>query len=239
MSESSGEALITEGCSRLSSAKQNGLKVNIKETARDLGISYGTLRNRFLNLCKTREEAHTEQQFLSPPQENTLVRWLRYLGRSARPVSKQGIRTRAQTLHPENTMPSRNWVQLFLNRHPDITLSSATGLDPKRAKAFNEPVVNRFFDKLTKLVEEYDIPDENIYNMDEKGCQRGGGKKGSQRKYVYSRKQRARYKQRSANLELITVLETVCADGEALKPCFVFPGASFCPEWFDDNPEVV
>lgn len=128
---------------------------------------------------------------------------------------------------------------MFLNQNPDITLSSATGLDPKQAMAFNEPVVNCFFDELTKLVEEYDIPAENVYNMDEKGCQWDGGKKGSQHKYVYSRKQLARYKHCSANLELITVLETVCANGEALKPCFVFPGASFCPEWFDNDPEVM
>ena len=80
--------------------------------------------------------ASTEQQLLSPAQENTLVQWLCYLGilgRSACPVCKQGIRTRAQTLHPKNKMPSHNWVQLFLNQHPDITLSLATGLDPKQA----------------------------------------------------------------------------------------------------------
>ena len=235
------EALLTGGCRCLSHKVQNGVKINIKQTAHDLGIlhAYTTLRNRFLNLHKTRQEAHTEQQFLSPAQESTLVRWLRYLGRSARPVCKQGIRARAQQLHPDNKMPSRNWVQLFLDRHPKIVLSSATGLDPKRARAFNEPVVNRFFNELTKLVEEFDIPAENIYNMDEKGCGRGGGKKSSQRKYVYSKKQQAWYKQHSANLELITVLKTVCADGDTLKPCFVFPGTSFCPEWFDSDPEVV
>ena len=58
-------------------------------------------------------------------------------------------------------------------------LSSASGLDPKHAKAFNRPVVNRYFDELTELVESLDIPIENIYNMDEKECQRGGGKKSS------------------------------------------------------------
>ena len=58
-------------------------------------------------------------------------------------------------------------------------LSSASGLDPKRAKAFNRPVVNRYFDELKELVESHGIPIKNIYNMNEKGCQRGGGKKTS------------------------------------------------------------
>ncbi|KAJ7847894.1 hypothetical protein B0H14DRAFT_2356942, partial [Mycena olivaceomarginata] len=55
--------------------------------------------------------------------------------------------------------------------------------DPKRAKAFNQPVVDRFFDTLAELVEKHKIPSENIYNMDEKGVQRGGGKKASRCKY--------------------------------------------------------
>jgi hypothetical protein len=105
--------------------------------------------------------------------------------------------------------------------------------------AFNRPVVNRYFDELKELVESHGIPIENIYNMDEKGCQRGGGKKTSRRKYLYSRRQRAKYKHRSANLELITIIEAICADGTGLKPGFVFPGASFSPEWFDCHSDIV
>ena len=130
-----------------------------------------------------------------------------------------------------------------LARTRDRYLEARRALNPRttQVESSHDPLYrdNRFFNELTKLVEEFDVPAENIYNMDEKGCQRGGGKKSSRRKYVYSKKQQARYKQRSANLELITVLETVCADGDTLKPCFVFPGTSFCPEWFDSDPEVV
>jgi hypothetical protein len=76
----------------------------------------------------------------------------------------------AQQLHPNNKKPSPNWIYSFLRCHPDIVLSSSSGLDPKQAKAFNKPVVNRFFDELSKIIEEKGIPMENIYNMDEKGC---------------------------------------------------------------------
>ncbi|KAJ7787300.1 hypothetical protein B0H14DRAFT_2399676, partial [Mycena olivaceomarginata] len=47
------------------------------------------------------------------------------------------------------------------------------GLDPKRAKAFNGPVVGRFFDKLTKTINEHEIPIENVYNMDERSWEEG------------------------------------------------------------------
>ena len=75
--------------------------------------------------------------------------------------------------------------------------------------------------------------------MDEKGCQRGGGKKGCCRRYLYNWEQRARYKHHSGNLELITIIEAICADETDLKPGFVFSGSSFSPEWFDNDPDIV
>lgn len=104
-------------------AKKNGLKINIKQTAADLCIPYLTLCNWFLNLIKLRHEAHAEQQFHSEGNEQTLIQWLSYLGASLHPVSKEGIRAHAQSLHPENKKPSHTWVQLFLGCHPEILIS--------------------------------------------------------------------------------------------------------------------
>jgi len=75
-------------------------------------------------------------------------------------------------------------------------------------------------------MKENKIPWENVYNMDEKGIQLGGGRKGNGRKYFYSREDRGSYKIRSADLELVTVIESCCADGTAFMPGFVFPGKS-------------
>jgi hypothetical protein len=233
------EELVKEGCRLLTLEKRNGGKINIKNTAALLGIPYSTLYARFRNIHKSHDEASTQKQFLSPSLEDVLIKWITHLGSTGRPLCKRTIRTRAQHLHPENKKPSRNWVYSFLQRHTDIVLSTASGLDPKRAKAFNRPVVNRYFDELTELAEALGIPIENIYNMDEKECQRGGGKRSSRRKYLYSRRQRVKYKHRSANLELITIIEAICADGTELKPGFVFPGLSFCPEWFQKHPDIV
>lgn len=74
--------------------------------------------------------------------------------------------------------------------------------------------------------------------MDEKGCQHGGGRKESGRKYFVPRSQRPRYRQCSANLELVTVIECVCADGTFLLPGFVFSGKEFSPEWFEVDPKI-
>ncbi len=126
----------------------------------------------------------------------------------------------------------------FLGRHPSIRLGKPSSLDPKRSKAFNQPVVERYFEMLKRLVDEKEIPIENVYNMDEKGCQCGGGKKVSSRKFFIPRHRRPYYWKRSANLELITIIECVSADGTSLWPGFVFPGQGFHPAWFEVHDEI-
>lgn len=81
-------------------------------------------------------------------------------------------------------------------------------------------------------MKEHDIPVENIYNMDEKGCQLGGGRKGRRRKYLFGRRSKARYRVRDGNLELVTIVETVCADGTPLKPYLIFKGVNVMKAWF-------
>ncbi|KAG2084373.1 uncharacterized protein F5147DRAFT_797523, partial [Suillus discolor] len=63
----------------------------------------------------------------------------------------------------------------FLHRHPSIKLGRPSGLDPKRGQCFNKTTVEDHFKLLREIMEELGIPWENVYNMDEKGCQRGGG----------------------------------------------------------------
>ena len=72
----------------------------------------------------------------------------------------------------------------------------------------------------------------NLYNMDEKGAQMGGGRKSTGIKYFHSRHARTRYKKRSDDLELVTIIECVSADGEALDPSFIFNGKNFDMDWF-------
>ena len=73
--------------------------------------------------------------------------------------------------------PSKGWIRSFLLWWPEIKLGNPSGLDPKCAQAFNQPVVGRYFKQLDDLVKKYDIPMEHLYNMDEKGVnEKGAGK---------------------------------------------------------------
>ena len=113
------------------------------------------------------------------------------------------------------------------------TSGKPSGPDPKHTQAFNKPTVHKHFDLLLKIICKYDIPIENVYNMDEKGCQRGGGCKNSNQKYFIHRSHWPKYRVHSGNLKLVTIIECVCADGTYLLPGFVFSGKEFAQEWFE------
>lgn len=232
------ESVIQEGCRLLAAHQPPRYSAVHQDLERRYGINvpYHTLRNRFLGKSKAPEDAHANQQFLSPEQERVLADWLQHLGDTGHPLDKRSIREAARAI--AGKLPSRGWVRLFCARHPNIVMGKGSSLDPKRAQAFNRPVVTRHFELLKKIMEEHGIPWENVYNMDEKGCQRGS-RKGSNRKHFFARNKRPKYKIRSGNLELVTIIECVCADGSSLLPGFVFPGnGNYCPEWFTVDPKI-
>ena len=73
--------------------------------------------------------------------------------------------------------------------------------------------------------------------MNEKSIQLGGGRKGRFRKYLFGKKrdQKHHVRLQNENLQLMTVVECICADETILPPGFVLEEKQgFCPEWFED-----
>ncbi|KAH9913220.1 hypothetical protein B0H21DRAFT_713963 [Amylocystis lapponica] len=82
--------------------------------------------------------------------------------------------------------PGKNWHWKFEKRHLSLIRAKPTGLDPKRAQNFNKSNVMDFFGKLKELSDSFDgIPPQNLWNMDEKGIQMGGGRKRKGNKFYY------------------------------------------------------
>jgi len=232
------EKLIQEACTQLHAQAKPNISNVIREIKAHTGVTlpYHTVRRRFHGKHLPPRQAHVSQQLLSPEAEKVLVDWITFLSDTGHPLSKRTIWKKAEALCGKK--PSKTWILYFLQRHTEVKLGKPSGLDPKRAQAFNKPTVHKHFDLLLKIIHRYEIPVENVYNMDEKGCQRGGGRKNSNRKYFVHRSRRPQYRARSGNLELITIIECVCADGTYLLPGFVFSGKEFSREWFEVDPGI-
>ena len=157
--------------------------------------------------------------------------WCQHLGLLGQPLDSRTIGPYVRDI--SGALPGNGWVKRFLARHKEVLRHCrSSALDPKRARSFNYPVVQDYFEKLQAVIMTHDIPVENIYNMDEKGCQLGGGRKGRRKKYLFGRQNRDRYRVHDGNLELITVVECVSADGFALKPYIIFKGKQLRADWY-------
>ena len=107
-------------------------------------------------------------------------------------------------------------------------------MDPKRARCFNFPTVDAYFKRLQGIIDEHQIPWENIYNLDEIGIQLGGGRKNTGELYLFPMDDKTRYKIKSDDLELTSILECICGDGTApVKPAIAFSGVKMCKQWFE------
>ena len=243
--ETALEAKLTQACDAL----DNGSCKTIRVAAKQFEVSYHTLRRRYKKLTVPRSRAHKNQQLLTDAQEETMCHWIKYMALTGHPFSHRSLRMKAGELTEKlkekaketGTVPmaSRKWMKDFLARHPDINPGRPTGLDPKRARMFNFTVVNHHFKLLDDFLKAHDIPWENVYNMDEKGVQLGGGRKGDNTKYLYARSSKVRIKIQSASLELVTVIECVCADGSNLRPGIVFSGKDVLREEYFEEEDIL
>ena len=146
---------------------KNGLQ--IKASAFKWAIPVQTLRDRLSGKSKPRNQAHGSQQLLSPAEEEVLVLWVVHWTEKARPVSIGRIQRIARDIC--GTRPGVNWVRRFLARTPHLKLGKPSGLDPKRAQAFNKTTVDDHNRAVARMFSEGHVKSKNVYNMDEKGIQ--------------------------------------------------------------------
>ena len=207
-------------------------------------VPYFTLRRRIQGLTQPCRKAHAEQQLLTDAEEKTLVEWIQYLALTGHPLNKRTIRPKIQAIlaakgirNIDDKYPSKTWIRKFMKRHAsELKGSRGCGLDPKQAQAFNYTTVHTYFTLVKATIDKHKIPWQNVYNMDEKGIQMGGGRKGTRTKYFFSCDDKMKYKLQSDNLQLVMIIEAICADGTAeIGPRFVFPGATKFSEWFEES----
>ena len=140
-----------------------------KDSALKWKIPIQTIFDRFYGKTKPRNLAHGSQQLLSPAEEEVLMLWVVHWTKKAQPVSIRRIQRITQDIC--GTRPGVNWVCCFLACTPGLKLGKPSGLDPKRAQAFNKTTVDDHNKAVAKMFAEDHVKTKNVYNMDEKGIQ--------------------------------------------------------------------
>jgi len=202
------------------------------QASKDFLVKRGTLRARY-NGIRPRNEAHEHQQNLTHAEEKILVEWLKVQGRRGVPVGPSTLGDHAAAIAGPNKDIGQSWPHRFMKRHPDLKTKWTQSLEKCRANNVNYATIMNFRDIFEEVVAFFNIPPENMYNMDEKGLQLGVGKRIAA---IIDRDQKQVYSLEDGDRELVTVVETVCADGTALNPSFIFKGARTNLEWGRNNP---
>ncbi|KAG2082931.1 hypothetical protein BD769DRAFT_1316026, partial [Suillus cothurnatus] len=60
-------------------------------------------------------EAHASQRHLTPAQEEVLVDWMKFLGATGRPISKETVYP--YVYHMCGKYPSEFWIWRFIQQH--------------------------------------------------------------------------------------------------------------------------
>jgi hypothetical protein len=121
-----------------------------------------------------------------------------------------------------------NWVDRFMQRHPDELISKwTTGIDNSRHKADSGRKYSLYFNLLREKIEQYHVEPRHTYNMDEKGFLLGIL---GRSKRIFDRPSYEEGKRRSTiqdgSREWITLLACICADGSHLEPALIYQSAS-------------
>lgn len=208
---------------------------SISAAAKAFGLSRVTLCHRWHGRHQDRQTAHKSERLLSKEQENALIALALHLSAIAQPLSRRTLGPYVESLC--GTYPSQSWIDRFIYNDTRLVNKSPSRIDPKRAQCFNQATVEEHFALLAKVMHDKGIPLRNLFNMDEKGIQLGGGRKQHGTKFICGYEQRTNVKLRSSNLELVTVFECISADGTSIRSSFILSGSAgnYYENWFDER----
>jgi hypothetical protein len=210
---------------------------SIREAARRFDVPRATLQDR-LRGYQFRHEARANSHKLTQTEEESLIQWILSMDLRGNPPRPSLAKDMANLLlASRGTTPPPtvgvNWVSNFIKRYEDTIASRfSRRYDYQRAQCEDPTVIKEWFDSVQRVVTQYGIADEDIFNFDETGFAMGltATAKVITRAEYYGRRSMLQ----PGNREWVTVIESICAEGWALPPYVIFKGKVFVESWFDD-----
>lgn len=214
------------------------------EAEKTLGLPKSSVTRR-VNGGKSRSEARQQQQKLSAVQEKVLLKWIKDLtisgyspGHWLLKELAEEIRTRQTynldnpSLHalqlPPHYKLGQDWVPRFIKRHPHLTVVIGRRIDSVRMDGATKAVLEAWFDAYRRIVLEFKILAENIYNMDESGFSIGTMES---TRIVVDSTLRTKHQAHPGRQEWVSMVECICGDGTAIVPFGIFKGQNVLQNW--------
>jgi hypothetical protein len=215
-------------------------RIYIQETGVKVKLCYNTIIERAKGR-KSRIEAAKLREWLLPEEIQIVITHIIQSANQGFPLTHRRLKEDVDRIlrgrlgkdFSEEGV-GKKWTQRFIEKHSDqLKTAWSTPLESKRAQAVNPNTNAAWWELLGNTLEEHNIEVENIYGVDEVGCQPYGA---DRERVIGGKRAGPHYQQRTGNRENITVLVTICADGSSLPPAVIFKGKGFYVKWKQNNP---
>ncbi|GBP12702.1 hypothetical protein EVAR_10342_1 [Eumeta japonica] len=133
--------------------------------------------------------------------------------------------------HPFNVQKQeagKDWVQGFLNRHPELSIREPESTSAARAAGFNKEVVDQFYTFLGNIYDEHHLTPDRIYNCDETGISVVPKTKSK----IIARRGRKQVGALTSAERGATITVEICfsASGQYMPPMMIFPRKRMDPQ---------
>jgi hypothetical protein len=127
----------------------------------------------------------------------------------------------------------KSWTDHFIEWHSaHLSCYWSSSLDTAHSHAVNPNTNAKWYNLLGNTIEEKGIEHDCIWAADESRFQPG---KGLKEHVIGPAAQKNQYQQCDGNCENITIMVTICADGEEIPPTIIYKGQTFATNWHQDN----
>ena len=221
--------------------------LSLRNAGAQYGVNYKTL-SRYVKKFKENEESLANVScgwtghriIFEPEQEIAIADYVKKAAAIYYGITMGELRKLAFSMAKENCperMPENwrkdeaagyDWAQIFLKRHPDISLRSPEATSIERMAAFNPTNVAAFMKNLEEALSRHGYGPDQIWNLDETGCttvqkpRKILAMKGSKQVGSVVSQERG---------TLVTVCCAVNALGNHIPPYFVFPRVNVQENW--------
>lgn len=225
-------------------AVKNGMPY--KTASKQFSVPVMTLKRRVKGKNKVAVDAIKylggKKTVFTADQEIDLVNHIKDMETRMYGLTRQDVLSLAYQLAVKNNIPhpfqrekaGYDWLRGFRQRHSDITLRAPESTSAARARAFNKPVVDKFFSVLKSIQQNKNHPPHRIFNVDETGLSTVPTKNTK----VFAgtgRKQVARVTSAERG-ETTTVVICMSASGSFVPPMFIFKRIRMKIELMDGAP---
>lgn len=115
-----------------------------------------TVHERWTGKRQAPVVAHKNQMLLTVAEKEALTAWCIHLSLIGQPLTCESIGSRIYKIAGQK--PSWSYIDHFISTNEHLVMCRLTGIDPKRALAFNQSTVEHHFELLDLAVTENTIP---------------------------------------------------------------------------------